>query len=100
MYYADNHCTYTESYTPEHTYTFTGKCVMTGKVYSVTVPADGLFRYRQGALIQEAFPTVSREDREFLKSGMSPEGWNEAFGDDECETRADNLDRSEVDQDV
>lgn len=99
MFYADNHCTYTEAYQPEHTYTFTGKCVMTGKPYSVTVKAEELWAYRNGAYIQDAFKSLSPEDREFLKSGFSPEGWNEAFSDDECETLADDLDRSEVDQD-
>ncbi len=81
MRYADNYCTYTEQYQPTHTYTFTGPCVVTGKPYSVTVPADGLYRYRQGAYIQDAFPNLSKEDREFLISGMSPEGWKSAFGE-------------------
>lgn len=80
MRYADSHCTYTESYTPVHTYTYTGPCMVTGKLYSVTVPAEGLFQYRNGSLAQDAFPNLSREDREFLISGYSPEGWNEIFG--------------------
>jgi len=88
MYYADTHCTYTEDY-PPHTYTYTGPCVVTGKLVSVKVPAEGLFAYRQGAYIQEAFPNLSKEDREFLISGMSKEGWDKAFGDDD-----DSEDRS------
>jgi hypothetical protein len=79
MRYADNHCTYTEQYRPRHTYTFTGKCVVTGKPHSVTVPAAELYAYRSGAYIQNAMPSVSAEDREFLMSGYSPAGWARAF---------------------
>lgn len=81
MRYADRHCTYTESHTPRHTYTFTGPCFVTGKPYSVTVPAEELFAYRQGKYIQDAMPSVSKEDREFLISGTSPDGWRQLFGD-------------------
>ncbi len=76
MNYADNYCTYTENI---ETYTFTGNCVITGKEYSVSVPKAGLYAYRQGALIQDAFPGVCADDREFLMSGISPEGWKQAF---------------------
>ena len=70
MYYADNNCTYTETYEPEHTYTFTGKCLTSGKEHSVTVNASDLFKYRNGAYIQDAFADLSAGDREFLMSGM------------------------------
>ena len=83
MRYADSHCEYVESYKPKHTYIFTGPCVITGKPYSVTVPGDELYAYRRGAYIQDAMPSVSKDDREFLMSGMSPEGWNETFGGEE-----------------
>lgn len=79
MMYADNFCTYTEQHKPEHTYTFTGKCIQTGKDYSVTVKASELYAYRQGAYSQDAFKSLSAEDREFLISGCSPEGWNLLF---------------------
>lgn len=82
MNYADKFCTYTED-PKAQTYTFSGVCRQTGKPYSVTVPAKELFAYRQGESIQKAMPSVSRDDREFLMSGYSPEGWNAVFGDDE-----------------
>lgn len=81
--YILNRCTYTESYNPVHTYTFTGPCVITGKPYSVTVKGADLYKYHQGALIQDAFPDVSVDDREFMISGVSPEGWKFTFGEDE-----------------
>jgi len=83
MRYADSCCTYQESFDGGHHYIYTGKCVVTGKEVSVNVPADGLFTYRQGAFIQDAFPGMSADDREFLMSGMSKEGWDATFADDE-----------------
>lgn len=84
MRYAFSHCTYEEKFeNGVHTYVFTGPCFKTGKPYSVIVPAAGLFQYNQGAKIQDAFPHMSNEDREFLMSGYSPEGWNLIFGNKE-----------------
>jgi len=76
MEYAYDNCTYIESYKPEHTYTFTGiltiysrgKKAVTKK-HSVTVKAPDLFKWNQGTYIQDAFPYLSAEDREFLKTG-------------------------------
>jgi hypothetical protein len=84
MRYADNYCTYTEEVRDgKQVYIFTGPCFATGKPYSVAVPAEGLFKYRQGAYIQDAFPEISKDDREFLMSGYSPEGWKQIFGSGE-----------------
>ncbi len=81
MRYADARCKCTEQYTPRHTYTFTGPCVVTGEQYSVTVNAEDLFAYRQGARLNDAFKNLSCDDREFLLSGLSPTGWAETFKD-------------------
>jgi hypothetical protein len=66
------------------TVTLTGPCIVTKKEYSVTVPEVG---YRQWATgnghIQDVMPSVSKDDREFLISGTSPEGWAQMFGEDE-----------------
>ena len=83
MRFADSRCTCTEKYEPYHIYTFTGQCIVTGKTYSVDVPAKELHRYRKGAMIQHALASVSAEGREFLMSGMSPEGWNKTFSEAE-----------------
>lgn len=80
MRYADMYCKYIETYNP-HMYVFTGPCKHTKKLYAVKVPAEELHKYRQGAMIQDAMPSVSLEDREFLISGYSPEGWNALFAD-------------------
>lgn len=85
MRYADSRCEMVESYKPEHTYTFIGPCVVTGKEQRVTVKAEDLFRYRQGGYVQDCFPYLSKGDREFLISGTSDEGWQKLFGSEEDE---------------
>lgn len=60
--------------------TVTAICLGSGKEYSVTVPTSGYKAWLGGALIQNAMPNVSLDDREFLISGYSPEGWNSLFG--------------------
>ncbi len=86
MRYADRFCTYTESQNP-HVYVFTGKCVKTGKIVSVTVPAQELYAYRQGGYIQNTLISVNADDREFLMSGISAEGWNLMFPPEEIEVQ-------------
>lgn len=82
--YADNCCTYRESFKDgKQIYTFTGPCVVTGKSYSVAVDGEQLYAYRRGKKIQDAFPTISADDREFLMSGISPEGWKQTFKNEE-----------------
>tara|TARA_B100000427_G_scaffold311480_1_gene302166 strand:+ start:1432 stop:1671 length:240 start_codon:yes stop_codon:yes gene_type:complete len=69
---------YTESYEPEHTYTFSGACLVTGETYSVTVKGSELWDFRNSDNIH-AFKSLSMEDREFLISGTSPAGWDKLF---------------------
>lgn len=77
MQYADAHCGITERYKPEHVYIVTGpykdKPDDIGR--TVVLKAPDLFKYRQGAMIQDAFPYLSADDREFLMSGYSPEAF-------------------------
>ena len=85
----DAGCTYTEAYEPEHTYTFTGPCLVTGDSYSVTVKGSELFDFRRTGSIM-MLKSLSAGDREFLISGTSPRGWDKLFGGqeeslDECE---------------
>ena len=37
--------------------------------------------YEAGALLQDAFPNLSADDREFYKTGL--DNWDELFGGDE-----------------
>ena len=34
-------------------------------------------------LVQDAFPNLDKEQREFLISGITPDEWNNTFGEDE-----------------
>ena len=35
--------------------------------------------YAAGGLIQDAFPNLSADDREFIKTGITAESWDEMF---------------------
>jgi hypothetical protein len=83
MRYADSRCEYREVYEPQHAYIFTGPCIITKKQISVTIPAKELNAYRRGALIQEAMPSLTASEREFLMSGMSDEAWNQTMKDED-----------------
>lgn len=78
MRFADSECRYVEKFNP-HVYSYTGSCVISGKKITVDVPAEGLYKYRQGVLIQDAFPEMSEDDREFLMSGICGEAFDAAF---------------------
>jgi hypothetical protein len=45
-------------------------------VRDINVTSEQMSQWRNGALIQEAMPHVSIEDREFLITGATPEDWN------------------------
>lgn len=36
-------------------------------------------KYQKGTMIQDAFPTLSADEREFLLTGITPEEWDELF---------------------
>ena len=60
------------------------KCVITDKAYSVKVKTVDLRKYEKGGyLIQDVFPYLSKGDREFIKTRISPEGWDQMFKDEE-----------------
>lgn len=48
-----------------------------------TVTEEKLKRWRHGELIQNVFPELSAEDREFLMTGVTAEEWEEEFGQTE-----------------
>jgi len=57
-----------------------GPCVVTGREHSVVVSREGVLAYFQrGMTARKAFPELAKEDREFLISGTSPEGWEMLF---------------------
>jgi len=61
----------------------TENCRVTGEAYSVTVDSGDLERYKNGdGLIQNIFPYLNAGDREFIKTGISPKGWEIMFADE------------------
>jgi hypothetical protein len=66
------------------TVTVAGVCRVTKKFHTVRVPLHGLVAwYHRGEMIQDALGEVSAEDREFIQTSTSPEGWELLFGEDE-----------------
>jgi len=51
------------------------RCSITSKYYSVVVFAEDLRRYEQGeGSVDLIFPYLSRDDRYFIRTKISPEG--------------------------
>lgn len=57
----------------------TGNCKITGKPYTVKVNIHDYAKWERGVIAQVAFPYLSPDDREFLISKISPEGWAQIF---------------------
>ncbi len=64
----------------------TRKSQATGIVHSIELPVtqEQLDNYAKGGvLIQHAFPGLPKEDREFIKTGITAAEWDAMFEDDE-----------------
>ena len=62
----------------------TAPCVFTGEQYTTeyyptTAMTAGFCAREDGASLVDAFPFMSVDDREFVQSGISPNGWNDTF---------------------
>jgi hypothetical protein len=52
-----------------------GQCEVTAKNFEIHVPVEGFFVYLQGfKSIAEALSSTPEEEREFIVTGISPEG--------------------------
>lgn len=58
----------------------TGICRVTDKEYTIKVPLSELLAYQAGGLAQDVFVSLNADQREFLISRTSPEGWKMLFG--------------------
>lgn len=56
-----------------------------GREFSVTVKSEDLDKYMNGALIQEAFPYLSADERELCMSGIDSSTWNSMFKEEDDE---------------
>lgn len=55
-------------------------CFLCGEQSKMRVPAEGLRQWQDGTHIQYAFPELSPEVREQIKTGIHPDCWEQAFG--------------------
>jgi hypothetical protein len=58
-------------------------CIFCRQQAFLLVPAEGLGRWLAGALIQDALPTLSGDQREMLITGTHPACWDENMGGEE-----------------
>lgn len=58
-------------------------CSISNKRYEVSINQHDWYDYMHGKLVQNAFPHLNEEQREFIMSGITPHEWNEMFSDDE-----------------
>ena len=64
--------------------TVTTKCPICKETSEVEVSVEGLAQYKAGALIQDALPELSVDDREKLITGID-DCWDSLFPDEEEE---------------
>jgi|TARA_B110000196_G_C20755958_1_gene479876 hypothetical protein len=50
-------------------------------VMNIDVTEEQIASWQGGQLIQEAMPNLSADEREFVKTGITPEEWENTFGD-------------------
>jgi hypothetical protein len=62
----------------------TRRSVFDRQMYTMELPVSQerieIWASGAGALIQDAFPELNADQREFLMSGATPEKWEEMFG--------------------
>ena len=59
--------------------------MLSGKTNSMEldITRDQLHAYHgEGALLQDAFPNLNADEREFIKTGITPQEWSDTFGSD------------------
>lgn len=61
----------------------TRKSPFTGVVRTLDIPVtqEQLNEWQSGVLIQNAMPNLTAGEREFIKTGITDEEWDNAFGE-------------------
>lgn len=62
--------------------TITRKSPLTGitRTKEIDVTIDQILAWEMGELLQNAMPHLSADDREFVKTGITGEEWDQLFG--------------------
>lgn len=75
-----------EHFHQDGTATVTRRSGASGEIHTRTLPItiEQYMKWDRGAMIQDAFPNLLAEDREFLLTGITPLEWRAMFekGDD------------------
>lgn len=60
----------------------TRKSSLTGitRTKEIDVTIEQILAWEEGELIQNAMPNLSADDREFIKTGITGEEWDQLFG--------------------
>ena len=53
------------------------------RTMDLPVTAQQIEAYERGSLLQEAFPNLDADQREFIKTGITKEEWIEIYGPDD-----------------
>ena len=63
----------------------TRRSPLTGVLNTLELNIDqyGYDAWKKGALIQDVFPNLTVDEREFILSGLLPNEWEELFSEDE-----------------
>lgn len=63
----------------------TKKSMYSGKFNTMDLPIteEQIARWQSGTLIQNAFPNLNADQREFLMTGILPEEWDVMFPDED-----------------
>ena len=62
-------------------------------IMELNVTQEQLTAWESGVNIQVAMPQLNADEREFIKTGVTPTEWNELFGEEEDEE--DNYDEGQ-----
>lgn len=62
------------------------------RTLDINVTDEQLANWKNGAFIQDAMPHLSAEDKEFLKTGITPEEWDTAFKEEDENTIEEDFD--------
>lgn len=64
---------------------------ISGKVHEMelSITHEQVIDFQCGALVQDAFPNLTPAEREFILTGITPEEWDDVFGNDDDEEEGD-----------
>jgi hypothetical protein len=53
------------------------------RIFDLSITREQYLSWKNGELIQDAFPQLNSDDREFLMTGCTPEEWEVIFPDED-----------------